>query len=51
MRLFLSLACPPRFKESVSLCFFFHAPYVDPPSDKALIDSLGEALLKELFSE
>lgn len=47
MRLFLSLACPPRFKKgSLSLSFF-----LDPSSDKALSETLEDILLRELFSE
>jgi hypothetical protein len=30
---------------------FFHAPYFDLPSDKALSESIGEALLGDTFSE
>jgi hypothetical protein len=52
MLLFLSLARPPRFKEIVSLLFScFYAPNVYPPSDQALSESSGDALLGDLISE
>jgi hypothetical protein len=50
MRLFLDPQLVKVNRNSLYLYFFlscFSASYVDPPRDKALSGSLGEALLKE----